>query len=250
MTVDIFIKTCPKDYPWLMWCLRSIDRWTTGFRSIVVVADQPLAAVAVAAQRLVVYWCYAPPPSLADIGGHPGTFPHGVGYAWQQGIKLLWTRFTDADAVAIFDSDFVLRRPLSPEMFLHRGRPALWHRPWSEAGNGIIHKPAADHFIHGDSPFDFMPGPCLYATREATEGLQDYMRLIWHQTPTEYMLDPRHPPPSEYNLFGAYLHEKSLDRAHHGYDFIRPIADWPIRQFWSWGGITASLLSDLEAAVR
>ena len=36
---DIFIKTYPGDFIWLKYCIRSIEKFVTGFRNIIIVTD-------------------------------------------------------------------------------------------------------------------------------------------------------------------------------------------------------------------
>ena len=36
---DIFIKTYPGDFIWLEYCIRSIEKFVTGFRDIVIITD-------------------------------------------------------------------------------------------------------------------------------------------------------------------------------------------------------------------
>ncbi len=238
MNVDIFVKTWSRDLPWLGYLLRSIAKRAKGFRRIVLVDDNDGGAVSRLGDRHAPDFDWlvlpAPPCPVEILRGQRS------GYSWQQACKLAWPEFTDADAVVILDSDMILTAELSPATFHLDGQPMWWFRTWEEAGTGTVHKPAVDLFLERDTHHDFMPGACWYVTRAAALGFRAFMLARHVTNPWGYVCDENRPI-SEFNMLGGWIYyEGGEDVA--GYRFVTPWdarvpRPWPIRQFWSWGGI-------------
>lgn len=241
MITDLFIKTCAKDRVWLEFCLKSIDRHANGFRQIVVVTD-PDGPARISTHTSTTWSIVRSPPDVRPRDGLP------AGYWWQQAVKLAWQDFTDADAVVITDSDCIFTTPVSPDTWHKDGKPIWFVRPWEAAGPGRIWKPSVDHFLGYASPACHMCRNGFLLTREATVGFLAFMHRRFGQTPWEYVLDRRHVKPTEFQFFGGYL--ATVER--HGYEFVRPdeVPNWPLHQFWSWGGVTTDVRKVLEEAGR
>jgi len=90
MTTDIYIKTCNHDVPYHKYCIQSIEKFCTGFRDTVV-----------------------------ESGEHPR------GYLWQQVCKMHADTKTNADMILVTDSDTIFVEPVTPESFMHEGKP-IW----------------------------------------------------------------------------------------------------------------------------
>lgn len=91
----------------------------------------------------------------------------------------------------------------------------------------------------------------FYITRDALEGYQKFMFSRFAQNPITYFIDLRHPyKPEEYESFGAYLDE--IDN--HGYSFYHPDElgnkIWPVKQFWSWGGLNEEIRNKIEEIIK
>jgi hypothetical protein len=95
-TTDIYIKTCNHDIPYHRYCLQSIDKFCTGFQSTVV-----------------------------EDGEHPR------GYLWQQVCKMYADTKTNADMILVTDSDTLFTQPVTPESFMHEGKPIWLYTPWT-----------------------------------------------------------------------------------------------------------------------
>src|SRR5689334_17742135 len=97
MTNDLMIMSFPRDYEWLRYNLRSIEKHVTGYRHIHVVIPRG-----------------APHPT--DIPSLPITFhdeQQGVkiGYVRHQVTKLSAHEYTDADLITFIDSDHFCFEP-------------------------------------------------------------------------------------------------------------------------------------------
>jgi hypothetical protein len=103
LTVDIFIKSYPPDYDWLRYCLRSIDRFCSGFRKVVVVSPETFNADP--ALKIPVQVVVAP-QQCQD------------GYLDQQLFKLNAHQFSDADMILHVDSDTIFTVQVTPQTYL------------------------------------------------------------------------------------------------------------------------------------
>jgi hypothetical protein len=135
LTVDFFLATQPEDYAWLPCLFRSIDRFVTGFRKLVLVIEQQDEPP----QKLPSYVV------LKQCRNYRGTEYQGGA---RQSIESMRAWFyTDADRVwfleagSIFtrrinlqtDGDYPLRRPLLPFMQWDRaGAARSWRKPTRE----------------------------------------------------------------------------------------------------------------------
>jgi hypothetical protein len=113
--VDLVIRTYYKDLEWLEYCLRSIRRYATGFRSVIVVI--PRASEGAYLRRRIVADHLVICQSFRDD------------YLGQQVTKLYSDEYTDADYIAHLDADTVFIRPVSPGDLFYRGRPYILMTP-------------------------------------------------------------------------------------------------------------------------
>src|SRR5688572_1619186 len=109
MTTDIFIRTYHKDLPWLEYCLRSIHKFVTGYRQIIICIPENQASLLnrfnLTQERVIT--C----PIYRDD------------YIGQQVSKLLSFRETDADFVLFIDCDVFYPRPVNVNEYFREGKP-------------------------------------------------------------------------------------------------------------------------------
>ncbi len=96
MHVDIFIRTYKNDLPWLAYALKSIHKYVTGHRNIIV-------AIPMDQVRLLSHLSVEKVVGVHDLED---------GYLGQQLTKMQAWKLTDADAVVFWDSDVVATRPV------------------------------------------------------------------------------------------------------------------------------------------
>jgi len=243
LQVDLFYKTCKKDEEWLNYSLRSVNKFARGFRQIVIVTDKGHDYKPVGDLPVKLIALDLPPD-------HP-QYAHGIGYWWQMGIKMSWDHFTDADAVVSIDSDCIFYDYVSPNSWQQDGKVIWMRRPWSEVGNGIVWKKGTDYFLGKETKYSHMVFPGFYITRNALKEYKSFMFSRFHQTPLSYFIDLRHPyEPEEYESMGAYLDEIN----YYEYCFCHPEElgnkRWPIKQFWSWGGLNEEIRKTIEDILK
>jgi hypothetical protein len=132
MKVDMYLRTCEKDYAWLPYLFASIKKFATGYERIIVQApvNQPRPP-------LPDWPClaFAPAPDYGTGTNVNTGMPDD--YNGQQMDKLLSFQFSLSDAILFLDSDCVFTRQVdvSNDPDLWDGeRPILWHTPWQDVG--------------------------------------------------------------------------------------------------------------------
>lgn len=237
--VDLFYKTYNVDEQWLNYSLRSVYKFSEGFRQIVIVSNRGHH--------------YTPPQGNLpiqyielDVPAETGNYPNGVDYWWQMAIKMSWDQFTDADEAVIMDSDQVFYDRFSPASWRKDGRIMWLRRPWAEMGDAVGWKQGVDYFLGKDTANSHMVAPGFYMTRQAMQLYKEFMARRFGQTPFDYFIDLNHPGTSEFESYGAYMEEIQ----HYEYVFCHPgevdWRPWPLRQFWSWGGLTEEVKQEIE----
>lgn len=229
MTTDIFIKSYHKDFPWLSNCLRSIQRFGTGFRDIVIVIPDTDNLDHLTIEKVVKVKEY------------------GEGYMFQQSVKLHADLYTDADMIVQLDSDCVFTRPVSPESFMTEGKVDWLYTPWGNVGEDAKRAwgEVMRKCIGEDPPAEFMRRSSQMIPRWA---LQEFRGFIAerHGVGTEhYIMSQPGRHFSEFNCIGFYLwlhhHEKV--------NWINTEEGLPpnlVRQFWSWGGLTKDVNREIQ----
>lgn len=237
--VDLFYKTYNVDEQWLNYSLRSVYRFAEGFRQIIVVSNRGHN--------------YTPPRGNIpvhyieiDRPEDNGNYFKGIDYWWQMGIKMSWHLFTDADEAVLVDSDYIFYDRFSPDSWRRDGKIVWLRRPWHEVPEAIGWKEGVDAFLRKDTVYSHMVAPGFYMTRLASQVYTEYVERTFGQTPMQYFIDLNHPGTSEFESYGAYMDEIN----HIEYAFYHPAElgwnPWPIRQYWSWGGITEEIRNEIE----
>lgn len=127
LTVDLFLVTWPGDYDWLPYLFRSISKYVTGLRSVVIVIEEG-------------------DPVPRDACDYYADFPYvikrcpkyrGTEYEGRSGQSLEKLRawhYTDADRIIFVDSDcvFIRRLDLHTDEDICLARPSVWSIPWDQ----------------------------------------------------------------------------------------------------------------------
>jgi len=117
LNTDLFIVTFKRDFEYLRWCLKSIEKFATGFRNIWIVIPsedlKPLSA-------LLIDFYY-----LKNV--IPVMFKEwpGKGMLHHMNIIVHADEYTDADFICHIDADCIFTAPVTPETFIKDGNPIL-----------------------------------------------------------------------------------------------------------------------------
>lgn len=236
MIVDIFIKTYHKDFIWLKYCLASIKKFAKGFRKVVIVSDNDGHVIPDKfLEGLLVDIHYTSIPKI-----QPSHSSHGIGYLWQQIVKLSWHTYTDADAVLILDSDWMFTVPTTPEDFMTDGKFKWLYREWEKAGTAICWKESTEFLLKTPTNYEAMAVAGFLMTRDTTIAFKDFIcnthgtKTIW-----EIILKYDLSSFSEFNLYGSYvILFNRPDYVAVYNDAVHTLHNKTILTSWSWGGLT------------
>lgn len=114
---SILIVTCEKDFVWLEWCLRSIDKFATGFKEVVIALPD-----------------HCPMPRfLFETGKVKRRFWaeeewKGNGMMWHMNVKMNADLVCpESDFILHLDSDCIFCEPVAPLDYFVDGKPVLMY---------------------------------------------------------------------------------------------------------------------------
>jgi FkbM family methyltransferase len=230
LTFDIFIKSYPKDYEWLSYCLRSIKKFGKGFRRVVVVAPD----ASYQKPNGLDVWSVQVPEQCED------------GYLSQQMFKLNAHQFSDADYILHVDSDTVFNKPFTPDDFIRDGKPVWMMTPYSKLE--VPWRMITEKFLDESIEFEFMRRLPILIPRWAYWHLAKFCAAQHGSSVNDYICKQPSRAFSEFNAMGAYLYLHHRDKIFWVNTDIAP-EQWPelkVEQFWSHSGVTPEIKAKLE----
>ncbi len=239
MTCSIFIKSFPKDYSWLAYCLKSIHKFASGFSEIVVAipddSDLPLTR-----ERIVKI--HEAGPSAKSI------YDHGAGYAFQQVVKMNADKYCLSDYVCHIDSDVVFVKPVTPHDLMVDGKPLWLMTPFVEIlptdKNLGAHLESMRGFSGITPEFEFMRRHSQVIPRWAYGCFRDYVQEKYGRNFEQWAMSQPFRGVTEFNFIGQFLH-REFPNFIHFHDTRLGVPESFVRQFWSWDGITPEIHAEL-----
>jgi hypothetical protein len=224
LIADLFLRTYPKDYKWLPYLFRSLERHATDWRNLVIVfpfegtpEGFKVALAELEAAVPLKEWGTRLRKGRTITGKievHTCRKEFRDDYIGQCVTKLHAWEYSDADSVCFLDSDLVFVKNFNP-LTLHGGpdflRPTIEIREWGEAGDALkVWFEITRKLLHGESPpYETM---CRHPFQYPTQ----FIRRAWNALKDVPIMDGTHI--SEFNYLGNYamLHEP------HNFNFERP----------------------------
>lgn len=230
MTCDIVIKSYPADYEWLALCLRSIEKFCTGFRQIILIAPDNSSPWPTWPFNLVVE------PELEP------------GYLGQQARKLYADTHTDADYLLFIDSDNIVARPFSPHDFMQGDKVKWLMTPWNEMPQDAINAwfPVMHNFAGVAPDYEFMRQFPFLVPRWLFPELRGFCVGKHGQTLHHYIMSQANRAFSEFNVMGHYLWNHHRDEVQWIDTTKDEFTQGYVRQFYSYGGITPEIRAEIE----
>lgn len=228
-TCDIFIRTYPKDYPWLKYCLRSINKFASGFRKVWIVSPEPS------------------PMDVTTLGYEWKTINDESpdGYLAQQITKLYADVITDyqADYILHLDSDVILTREVTPQDFFRGDKLAWLYTPYS-----AIETPwqaITEKFMDAQIENEFMRRLPMMIPRWLYPRLREFCHSKHGMVVTNYIRVQPERAFSEFNAIGAYAFRYHHDKFQ-WVNTLEEATETPFaRQFHSYTGITPEVEKEL-----
>jgi hypothetical protein len=222
LTVDIFLVTWPGDYEWLPYLFKSIGKFVSGFRKVVIVLeggdDPPRDALD---YNAAFAW------EIKRCPKYRGTSYEGrSGQALE---KLRAWHYSDADRIMYIDSDCVFKRKidLQTDKLTSIERPPVWFEPWKDVGDAKCwHKPTRE-ILGFNPPYETMRHyPFVYPGW--------FLRATWEHIGGEERLR-KFKDPCDYNVMGSFA-IKFMPEFFNVIDGKKPVKNQAIHQFWSFHG--------------
>lgn len=240
MTCDVFLRSYAGDVAWVPYALRSLNRFVTGIRDVVIVvpANDYDKFKALSLTREI----------LAS-----SRFQDRLGYMDQMNDKLYADLYTDANLILFWDSDVVAIRPFSPKDLMIDGKPRWLHTPYSKLINAdgtpaTPWQPITEKAIGIHPDHEFMRAHPVLAPRTALMEFREYM-IAEHKMPlSDYIAQQPNRAFSEWNAIGAWAYyvRRDPDLFSFWNTEEKGVPEPFVRQFWSWSGITTEIRTEME----
>lgn len=230
MTTDIFIRSYSKDFQWLTYALKSIQKFATGFRDVVIVIPDTDSLDHLTAEKVFKE------KETMD------------GYMMQQSSKMSADTYTDADFICFVDSDCVFTEPVTPETFMTDGKVNWLYTPWNLIADDThrIWREVMKKCIGEDPPAEMMRRHPQIIPRWALQEFRGFIAEKHGMSLEHYISIQPGRAYSEFNTAGFYLwlHHHEKINFINTEEYLPPTV---LLQKWSWGGLTPEIRAELEA---
>lgn len=241
MVIDIFIRTYSKDFQILKYCLKSIKKFASGYRNIILCVrekeyDQLLQQLNVEISDCTIIKAV--------------NFSDEIDYCGQQISKLNAHNHTNAEYICFVDSDCIFYNYVNLEeaFFDENKKLILLKDYWNDVGDALCWKPCLSK-LELLTEYEFMRRiPQVYPTSifsPIKKIIESKMGTSWHvgclQIYNEYKL-------SEFNIMGSYMYMYDKENTNFLFSNDNKIII-PTKQFWSYSfhNDTENRFSEIEA---
>lgn len=229
---DLLLKTFPADYPFAEYCLRSIDKFCSGFRQLIIVAPDDKC------------------PRLIRIPSHVFTEPEAAnGYNGQQLVKMNADRYSDASHFLFCDSDTIFTKPVTPETYMRHGKPLWLMTPFEKAREDQKRAwiPVMTKWMGKAPEFEFMRRHFFMWPRWLCEEIRKFCQEKHGVSLEDYVLNAGDGLSfSEFNCGGFLAYEKFRDRFAWVNTETDEVPELTALQHWSRGGLTPEIVKEFE----
>ena len=242
MNTDLFLRSYSKDAEWAVYALRSIHKFVTGIRGIVVVVPvndyEKFKSLNLTKEMLC-----------------SSQFDDRDGYMDQMHDKLLAPVYTDADTILFWDSDVIAVRPFSPTDLIVDGKPRWLITPYSKLVNSdgtpaVPWRPITEKAIGCPVEFEAMRSHPLMATAEALLAFRQFMENKHGMSLGEYIARQPSRQFSEWNALGMWAYHYAPQFFSFWNTEEKGVPQPFVRQGWSWGGVTDDERKQMEEILK
>ncbi len=227
MKTSILIVSWLQDLPWLKYCLRSIEKFATGFHETVVLVPHQEATWF---NNLLVL------PKSARYATYPRVTDKAKFHLHHQAMKChadAWC--PTADFVLHMDSDCVFSEPVTPEDYFVYGKPVMLIEPYKNLVNNPWQEPT-QKALKRVVEWETMRRHPQVNPAEVYVDLREHMHQLHNMTLESYVLTRKAEYPwgfSEHCTIGAYAYEYHRN-LYHWIDVSKhPRPHSKLIQFWS-----------------
>lgn len=222
MSTTLFVRSYPADFEWLSYSIKSMVKYLRGIKNKLLVVpagtDVP--------DDIAAFFDYTVESFL---------YQNTDGYVAQQFDKLDAFKYVHTDTILFSDSDCIYTGPFDVSTMFDGDKPILGMTPYTQIeGDAYNWKAITENLLGASVDFEFMRCfPIIHRTDTLRQLAYDIPHLPRKVTGRNI---------SEFNLIGAYAFHHN-----HPYKFTVDVPQYPCRQFWSWGGITPEIRTEIES---
>lgn len=229
--VAIFIKSWKNDLQWLRHCLRSIQVFFPQCQEIHLVLDENC-------RSRIRNWGLTK-ETVHFVPDHP------VGYLQQQAVKLQAHTYTNKPYILFLDSDCIFTREICDSLLFDDGKPIFLKTSYQTLGTQVPWQKPTEEAVGYPVEFEYMRRMPILADRES-------LILVAQRYPdlAESLLKSKRKRTfSEFNVIGAVA-EKFHPERYSWIDTDKESIPQPFaKQFWSWGGLTTELNTQIQMQI-
>jgi len=231
---DIFVRTYEKDLGWLQYSMKSIEKFVTGYRNIVICIPENQVHLLKDFNFKNVVTC----PVYKDD------------YLGQQVSKLNADLYCGSKYILYTDSDCIFTKPFDVSNLFIDGKPLIYKTRYEKVGDAICWKDVTEKAINKKNiEWEYMRRQPLIYLSETISDLRDYMELIHDRSQSEYILSKPFRQFSEFNVLGAFAESFNSD-LYHFHDTDYGITEPYLKQFWSWSNLTNNERKEIEEYLK
>ena len=184
--MTIFIKSYPKDFRFLKYCLMSIQKFVTGYEEIVLLLPSDCS---------IPIWF----ADFTDLKISIHTIKEsGNGYMFQQLCKLNAWKYTRDEKIMFVDSDYLFDKQVD----VSKIETTILYTHYNNAGDAICWKLPTEKAMAINVEYEFMQRMPLVYWRKTLTSLANYLVKIHNVSVDYYVMNQT--SFSEFNLIGAY----------------------------------------------
>lgn len=233
MKTDIFIRSYLGDFEWLKYCLRSLAKYASGFNEIILCVPQRdheiLKSWNLSRERVI---------SCSNYSND---------YLGQQVTKLTAFKYSDADRILFIDSDVIILKPITPDTFMLGKKIQMYKTKYDreKLGDACCWQRITKNAIGFEPEFEYMRRLPLMYWRETLVKVYEFMEKRGLPVEAHVMAQPNKEF-SEFNLLGAFADAFEKDKYEIQDTDITPISPPVLKQYWSWGGLSDAIKTEIE----
>ena len=223
MVIDIFIRTYPKDYHLLQYCLYSIKKNVKGYRDIIICVrekDYDSLVNTINTSGCKIIQCH--------------NFQDEIDYCGQQISKINADKSSDSDYILYIDSDCIVYDifDIQKDLFDSNGKMFLLKDDWSDVGQAICWQSCLKA-LDILTPYELMRRiPFIIPTR-ILKPVRELIELKKQKPFIDGCIDLYKSGVglSEFNIMGSYMY--LYDNTDVNISYSINVPKIPVRQLWS-----------------
>lgn len=237
MSIDIYIRTYEKDLKWLKYCLRSINKFVTGYRDIIICIPEDQA-------HLLDGWNLTKEKIV--------TCPvYKDDYLGQQISKIYAYGYSDADIITFVDSDLIFHTKTNLSEHLKGDQIISYKTHYSKVEGAIAWKAITEKALGQEVEYEMMRRHLFLYYRDTLKSCVGEFRQRTGMELSDYIQKQPFRQFSEFNYLSAYTDLIAQDQRYLFKDtetIMMP--EMKLKQYWSWSDLTEEERNEIEEIVK